>query len=128
MLSSPLGARGIFTKAMNKYLQTDPWCIIEEGFHANKQLASESIFSLGNGHIGQRANFEEYYSGETMLGSYIAGIYYPERAERGNWKNGYSDTNDRIINAPNWTGINIRLNDDRLDLSTWDVQNFKRVL
>ena len=113
---------------MNKYLQTDPWCIVEEGFHVNKQLASESIFSLGNGHIGQRANFEEYYSGETMLGSYIAGIYYPERAERGNWKNGYSDTNDRIINAPNWTAISVRLNDDRLDLAEWDVQNFKRVL
>lgn len=113
---------------MNKYLQTDPWCIIEEGFHVNKQLASESIFSLGNGHIGQRANFEEYYSGETMLGSYVAGIYFPERAERGNWKNGYSDTNDRIINAPNWTGISVRLNDDRLDLAEWDVQNFRRVL
>jgi maltose phosphorylase len=113
---------------MNKYLQTDPWCIIEEDFHVNKQLASESIFSLGNGHIGQRANFEEYYSGETMLGSYIAGIYYPEKAERGNWKNGYSDTNDRIINAPNWTGISVRLNDDRLDLAEWDVQNFRRVL
>jgi len=113
---------------MNKYLQTDPWCIIEEGFHVNRQLASESIFSLGNGHIGQRANFEEYYSGETMLGSYIAGIYYPERAERGNWKNGYSDTNDKIINAPNWTGIGVRLNDDRLNLAEWEVQNFKRTL
>lgn len=113
---------------MNKYLQTDPWCIIEEGFHVNKQLASESIFSLGNGHIGQRANFEEYYSGETMLGSYIAGIYYPEKAERGNWKNGYSESNDRIINAPNWTAISVRLNDDRLDLAEWDIQNFRRVL
>lgn len=113
---------------MNKYLQTDPWSIVEEGFHSNKQLASESIFSLGNGHMGQRANFEEFYSGETMLGSYIAGIYYPERAERGNWKNGYSDTNDKIVNAPNWAGIVVRLNDDQLDLGTWDVHNFKRVL
>lgn len=113
---------------MNKYLQNDPWCIIEEGFHQNKQLASESIFSLGNGHIGQRANFEEHYSGETMLGSYIAGIYYPERAERGNWKNGYSDTNDKIVNAPNWTVISVRLNDNRLDLADWDIKNFRRVL
>jgi len=113
---------------MNQYLQHDPWCIIEEGFHVNKQLASESVFSLGNGHIGQRANFEEYYSGETMLGSYVAGIYFPERAERGNWKEGYADTNDKLINAPNWTGISVRLNDDRLDLAEWDVQNFRRVL
>ncbi len=113
---------------MNQYLQHDPWCIIEEGFHENKQLASESIFSLGNGHIGQRANFEEHYSGETMNGSYIAGIYYPERAEHGNWKTGYSDTNDKIVNAPNWTMISVRMNDDGLDLANWDVKNFKRVL
>ncbi len=113
---------------MNRYLQVDPWCIIEDGFHPAKQLASESIFSIGNGHVGQRANFEEFYSGETMLGSYVAGIYFPERAESGNWKNGYSDSNDLIINAPNWTAISVRLNDDRLDLGSWDVQNFKRVL
>lgn len=113
---------------MNKYLQADPWSIVEEGFHENRQLASESIFSLGNGHIGQRANFEEYYSGESMLGSYIAGIYYPEPAEHGNWKNGYSDTNDKIVNAPNWTVISVRLNDDRLDMAEWDIKNFKRTL
>ncbi|HPQ13537.1 MAG TPA: family 65 glycosyl hydrolase domain-containing protein [Paludibacteraceae bacterium] len=113
---------------MNRYLQHDPWCIIEEGFHPEKQLASESIFSLSNGHMGQRANFEEYYSGETMLGSYVAGIYYPEKAERGSWKNGYSEFNDKIVNAPNWTVISVRLNDERLDIGEWDLANFKRVL
>jgi maltose phosphorylase len=113
---------------MNKYLQHDPWCIIEEGFHENKQLESESIFSLGNGHIGQRGNFEEHYSGEKMIGSYIGGIYYPEPAEHGIWKNGYADTNDKIVNAPNWNIISVRLNDERLDLASWDVKNFRRVL
>lgn len=113
---------------MNKYLQTDSWNIIEDGFHFNHQLESESIFSLGNGHIGQRANFEEDYSGESMLGSYVAGIYFPEKAERGNWKNGYSETNDKIVNAPNWTKISVHLNDEQLDMATWDIQNFRRVL
>lgn len=113
---------------MNKYLKLDPWNIIEEGFKPEKQLSSESIFSLGNGHIGQRGNFEEQYSGETMWGSYVAGIYFPERAEKGSWKNGYSYTNDKIINAPNWSSISVRLNDEGLDLATWDIQNFKRVL
>ena len=27
---------------------------------------SESVFSIGNGRMGQRANFEEEYSGETL--------------------------------------------------------------
>lgn len=113
---------------MNKYLINDEWCIIEDGFHPNMQLASESIFSLANGHIGQRANFEEYYSGERMLGSYVAGIYFPEKPEHGNWKNGYTESDDKIVNAPNWTSISVRLNDERLDLAEWDVQNFRRVL
>lgn len=113
---------------MNKYLQHDPWCIIEEGFHENKQLASESIFSIGNGQIGQRANFEEFYSGESLIGSYVAGLYFPEKDAVDNRKIGYSNTNERIINTPNWTVINVRLNDEKLDLATWDVKNFRRVL
>src|ERR1035437_1081369 len=113
---------------MNKYLQTDPWCILEEGFHVNKQLASESIFSLGNGHIGQRANFEEYYSGETIPCAHIGKIYYPENEEPSNKNAVDSGITDKNINAPNWTGVTVRLNDEKLDLATWEVQNFKRIL
>ena len=29
--------------------------------------------------MGQRANFEESYSGSTFQGSYIAGVYYPDK-------------------------------------------------
>jgi len=51
---------------MKEYLKHHPWQIIEEGFdpHANK--ISESVFSIGNGRMGQRVNFEEEYSGETL--------------------------------------------------------------
>lgn len=36
--------------------------------------------------MGQRANFEENYTGETFQGSYIAGIYYPDKTRVGWWK------------------------------------------
>ena len=42
----------------NKYV-LDPWSIIENNFESTKMIDSESIFSLGNGKIGQRGNFEE---------------------------------------------------------------------
>ena len=64
---------------MKRYYKTDEWSVIEEGFNPHLQEASESIFSLGNGHMGQRANFEEKYSGESLQGNYIAGIYYPDK-------------------------------------------------
>jgi maltose phosphorylase len=74
---------------MKKYYKIDEWSVIEEGFDPRRQEESESIFSLGNGHMGQRANFEEKYSGETLQGNYIAGVYYPDKTRVGWWKNGY---------------------------------------
>ncbi len=71
---------------MNRYLKYDEWNIIEEGFDPKNHRSSESIFSLGNGKMGQRANFEEFYSGERLQGSYIAGIYYPDKTRVGWWK------------------------------------------
>ena len=65
------------TNYMDNIPQSDPWFIVENGFQANNKLEAESIFSIGNGQLKQRGNFEEYYSGETMPGSYITGNYSP---------------------------------------------------
>src|SRR6056297_936712 len=113
---------------MNEYLKHDEWCIIEEGFNPENQRASESIFSLGNGHIGQRANFEERYTGDSLQGNYIAGIYYPDKTKVGWWKNGYPEYFAKVLNAPNWIGIHILLNNQPLDLATAKVTRFRRVL
>ena len=64
---------------MKNYIQADEWKIIEEGFKPELNLISESLFSLGNGRMVQRANFEEAYSGETLSGNYVAGVYYPDK-------------------------------------------------
>ena len=65
------------------YIVPDNWSIIEEGFDPSHVKASESLFSIGNGAMGQRANFEEKYSGPTFQGSYIAGVYYPDKTRVG---------------------------------------------
>lgn len=98
------------------YIQPHPWSIIEEGFNPEKVKSSESLFSIGNGAMGQRANFEESYSGKTFQGSYIAGVYYPDKTRVGWWKNGYPEYFAKVINAPNWIGINILVNGENLDL------------
>ncbi len=111
------------------YIIPNDWSIIEEGFQPNKVKASESIFSLGNGAMGQRANFEERYSGPTFQGSYIAGVYYPDKTKVGWWKNGYPEYFAKVLNAPSWIGINIMINDETLDLHTCKkVENFRREL
>ncbi len=111
------------------YIIPNNWSIIEEGFEANRVKSSESLFSIGNGAMGQRANFEEHYSGDTFQGSYIAGVYYPDKTKVGWWKNGYPEYFAKVLNAPNWIGINLEVNGAKLDLATCkSVTNFRREL
>ncbi len=111
------------------YIKPDNWSIIEEGFDADSVKSSESLFSIGNGAMGQRANFEENYSGKTFQGSYIAGIYYPDKTKVGWWKNGYPEYFAKVLNAPNWIGIDIEINGENLDLAKCKtVNNFRREL
>jgi maltose phosphorylase len=111
------------------YIKPDNWSIIEEGFDVESVKSSESLFSIGNGAMGQRANFEENYTGETFQGSYIAGIYYPDKTKVGWWKNGYPEYFAKVLNAPNWIGIDIEINGENLDLNTCTaVKNFRREL
>lgn len=85
--------------------------------------------SLGNGAMGQRANFEEEYSGATFQGSYIGGVYYPDKTKVGWWKNGYPEYFAKVLNAPSWIGIKVKVNGERLDLHTCaSVSDFRREL
>ncbi|HEX3384033.1 MAG TPA: glycoside hydrolase family 65 protein, partial [Mucilaginibacter sp.] len=113
---------------MKNYIQADEWKIIEEGFKPELNLISESIFSLGNGRMGQRANFEEAYSGDTLSGNYVAGVYYPDKTRVGWWKNGYPEYFAKVINAANWIGIDMVLGNEQLDLAKCEVSAFRREL
>jgi maltose phosphorylase len=113
---------------MKNYIKIDEWNIIEEGFDPRLNKISESIFSLGNGRMGQRANFEEAYTGETLSGNYVAGVYYPDKTRVGWWKNGYPEYFAKVLNAANWIGIDIKIAAETLDLNTCAVSNFRRVL
>ena len=113
---------------MKKYIKSDSWCIIEEGFDAKNHKSSESIFSIGNGHMGQRANFEEQYTGKSLKGSYVAGIYYPDKTRVGWWKNGYPEYFAKVLNSPNWIGIDVQVNHEQLDLAKCKTEKFRRVL
>ncbi|WP_028667947.1 glycoside hydrolase family 65 protein [Runella zeae] len=113
---------------MKNYIKHDPWCIIEEGFAAEYNEITESLTSLGNGRMGQRGNFEEKFSGKTLLGNYVAGVFYPDKTRVGWWKNGYPRYFAKVLNACNWIGIDIDIEGETLDLATCEVSEYTRVL
>lgn len=113
---------------MRQYLKMDEWSIIEESFDPSTHEISESIFSIGNGYMGQRANFEEAYSGVSLQGSYMAGVYYPDKTRVGWWKNGYPEYFAKVLNSTNWIGIHVLLDGVALDLAHCEVKEFVREL
>jgi maltose phosphorylase len=113
---------------MKNYITADPWLIIETEFHREHSEVTESLMSLGNGQMGGRGNFEEKFSGKTLLGNYVAGVYYPDKTRVGWWKNGYPEYFAKVLNAANWIGIDIDIDYETLDLHTCTVRDFRRVL
>ncbi len=106
----------------------DEWKVIEEGFHPEQNRVSESIFSLGNGRMGLRGNFEEHYSGDSLPGSYIGGIYYTDYQKLKHTKGDRTHQIAKFLNAPNWIGISISFDGEVLDLATCQVKSFRREL
>ncbi len=113
---------------MKNYLKHDEWSIIEEGFNREFNEITESVCSLGNGRMGQRGNFEETFTGKTLQGNYVAGVYYPDKTRVGWWKNGYPEYFAKVLNAANWIGIKVEIEEEILDLHTCEVTDFQRVL
>ena len=113
---------------MLNLFEIDNWKIIEKSFDPTKQKQAESIFSIGNGSFGQRANFEEKYTGDSLQGSYVGGVYYPDKTRVGWWKNGYPEYFAKVLNSCNWIGINIEIDGIALDLNTCEVSSFYREL
>lgn len=113
---------------MRNLFDIHDWKIVETSFDPKKQMQAESIFSIGNGSFGQRANFEERYSGESLQGSYVGGVYYPDKTRVGWWKNGYPEYFAKVLNACNWIGIDIEIQGESVDLNHATVLSFYREL
>lgn len=109
---------------MIEFLDQDPWKVEITEWKPKHIQRCESAFSIGNGKFGQRANFEEGYGGGTLKGSYVAGVYYPDKTKVGWWKNGYPEYFAKVLNSVDWAGLRILLDKETLDLSTTTPKEF----
>jgi maltose phosphorylase len=114
-------------KTSDQYLQVNPWKIIEAGFHPDRSEVSESLFSLANEHQGVRGFFDEGYSGDSLIGSYLNGIY-EERFTEGTAYKGISNRLAFMVNTVNWLYTRIELDGEVLDLSNSNFSEFQREL
>jgi len=114
-------------KIAEQYLQIHPWKIVEEGFHPEKSLVSESLFSLANEHQGVRGYFDEGYAGDSLIGCYLNSIY-EERFTEGMAYKGISNRLAFMVNSVNWLHTRLHLDGETLDLATSRFSEFRRQL
>ena len=112
-------------KIKKQYLKIHPYKLIEEGFHKDRAMVSESLFSLANEYSGIRAFFDEDYSGNQLIGTYYNGIIeYGD--EIPNAYKGIAKRTHFTINSTNWVKIRIKYKNEILDLNKSEFDNFRR--
>lgn len=111
-------------KHLKRLFAVDPWKLTTTVLDKNHLRLQESLTSIGNGYMGMRGNFEERYSGDHHQGTYLAGIWYPDKTRVGWWKNGYPDYFGKVINAVNFLSMDLFVNDTQIDLATLDAEDF----
>ena len=77
----------------------DTFALRREGFHPESAAQEESLFSLGNGFLGWRGNYEEGYgSFRGVEGCYLNGFYETEKIRYGEIAYGYAEESQTMLN------------------------------
>lgn len=115
-------------KIADIYYKIHPWKIIEEGFDSNRNIVSESIFSLGNEYMGVRGYFEEGSTCDSLLGSYFNGVYENSMDVNKSAYKGIIDHTHFMVNSVDWLYTRILIDGEQLDLKIIKISNFIRIL
>lgn len=107
-----------------RIMEISPWTLRSAKLEKEHKRLQESLTSLGNGYMGMRGNFEETYSADSHLGTYIAGVWFPDKTRVGWWKNGYPKYFGKAINALNFSKVKIFVDGQKVDLAKNDVADF----
>jgi maltose phosphorylase len=115
-------------KIADRYLLVDPWKISEAGFHPEKSRVSESLFSLGNEYQGVRGYFDEGYSGDSLIGCYLNGLYEERYLKEPSAYKGISNRICFMVNAVNWLYTRIEMDGEMLDIARCQISDFYQEL
>lgn len=114
-------------KFADRYFKIHPWQVVEEGFDPSYSQVAESVFSLGNEYTGLRGYFDEGYSGESLQGSYLNGIYERRMLPKSGYK-GMLPFTEFMVNTVDWVYTRVWCNGVLLDLNQVSFSNFRRCL
>src|SRR5574340_45438 len=94
----------------------DLWTISEPSFNPNRIRHNETVFTQGNGYLGTRGAFEEYYPNEQRT-TFVHGVF---------------DTLPvvftELVNFPDWLELEIILDGEQFSLAEGEILAYERQL
>ena len=103
------------------------WTIEQIGFNRSELGKFETVFALGNGHLGIRGVLDDGRS-VYKIGTFINGFYDTEPIVYGEKAYGYATHHQRMINVTNGVGIDLWVGDEPFDLCTGTIHELRRSL
>ena len=116
------------TKRPPKFVYpVDEWRMVERTFYPQLLAQTETIFSIGNGYLGMRGNFEE---GRPVhqSGTFINGFHETWPITYGEDAFGFAKTGQTIVNLPDGRILKLYVDDEPLYLPTAELLTFERTL
>ncbi|WP_035904393.1 glycoside hydrolase family 65 protein [Knoellia subterranea] len=105
----------------------DEWALTETRFDADDLGVTESLFSVGNGYLGLRGNYEESRDAH-VDGSYVNGFHETWPITHAEEAYGFARIGQTIVNVPDAKVIRLYVDDEPLQLSTADLLDYRRTL
>lgn len=105
----------------------DRWSIVETAYTPELTALLETVFALGNGHVGVRGSFHQgrpaHQPGVLINGFYESWpIVYPEAAF------GFATAGQTIVYVPDPTPARLTVDGETLDFDTADISHWERRL
>ncbi|HYH49373.1 MAG TPA: glycosyl hydrolase family 65 protein [Acidimicrobiia bacterium] len=107
--------------------RTEPWQVREAALDLDVLAQSESVFALGNGHLGLRGNLDE---GEPYgaPGTYLNGVYELRPLPYAEGGYGYPESGQSMINVTNGKVMRLLVDDEPFDVRYGTLQYHERIL
>jgi alpha,alpha-trehalose phosphorylase len=108
-------------------LQIDPWQVRETALDLDSLGVAESVFALGNGHIGLRGALEETQP-SVSRGTFLSGVY--EHHPLAHPEDGYGapERGEAIIGVTDGAAIRLQVDGVALDVRETPADDHERVL
>lgn len=105
----------------------DPWRLVETSYRPDDLGTTETLFAVGNGYLGMRANPEE---GRDAIahGTFVNGFHETWPIRHAEAAFGFARTGQTIVNVPDAKLMKVYVDDEPLILGTADLEDYERVL